>query len=417
MNKLTFLSFSTAFTMLLATQAHSALFRIESESSLSVMRDWQNNPRLPFYEFFTASYNSIKKDFNATTSFSFFDDFNAENIESEFNLYLFDVSYSAIPNRLRFFAGRTFSVETTVRPISVDNIGAELSFLQKRFNAGGFIGREGAEREVGQGYTDSTLTGAYANYRTAGLEPLYLKTKWQNRIFDDQEKKSHQIVNVAAVKTFAGSWAPEIMVDEEMRLDTNDIKHFEVGADFYPTINTGFGFRYLKEKPDLEDGLEVPLLAIFAVSPIDEVSFRIQHHVSAAFIPSFAVGYDQYEFEPGQTTYGAKVTLGATGVFDPWNYTNTFMYLSSYGGTVFSDITKINRRLGKKYDIGVGFNLVYYEKITNSRRWAMSSQLEWNTFFWDHFKLNMATELNSNNSRQYDIRVLARLIYWLWGET
>ncbi len=121
----------------------AGLLRVKSESIMAVRRDTDKEAEVPFYEYFQANYISGDQSVQVDSSFSFFADPVNTSKTDEFNLYTLAVDYKIVPGFIKFHLGRSFHVFSTVKSISMDTVGAEMSFFEQMLMIGTFVGTEG----------------------------------------------------------------------------------------------------------------------------------------------------------------------------------------------------------------------------------------------------------------------------------
>lgn len=394
--------------------SHAGLLRVSSDTFFSRRTDDLQAPEALTYEFLNASYLSDARALEMNGNFSL--SYDAFQNTKRFDLYLLDFSYEALPDLIKIHGGRSFDVFRSSRALSSDSLGVDFFLLEKRLSFGFFYG---IERSLARGNFDASadLLGSYLNFRTDSILPWFFGGKYQVRQYVDKNKSVERTARFSVQKPFSGSFSPELLVDSEVLLDTSHVNTLESGVNLYPSLMTGLRIRALTYELSPFVGIEQPIYSIFSQGRLYEASAEVDHSFGSPFSMSFALAYDDFPLEASRRAQGQRYELGLRFSGELLSVRNAVYVLDSYGGNVLGDRFDIAYQFTDQLELNGGSEATYYEKITSSRRLALSSQVGITTELKKHLRFMLSSELNSNNSLQYDFRVNARLTYQLWGET
>lgn len=386
----------------------AGLLRLESETLSSLRNDENSKTKSLNYEYLGANYVTDKRNFEMNSDIGF--SANATDGRSNFDLYLLNASYKAVPDRLTFYIGRDFDVQHSVRAAFMDAGGMDLWLWQKRFKVGVFAGTE-RKVETRMKGPEASVFGAYGQFQTSSYYPFLLKTTYLDR-------EDEHLGKLAAHKAFAGSWSPEVLADSETNLVTGNLNRLEGGYDCYPTLNTALRWRALTYDAREEDGLEQPLFSIFSQGRLYESTAQIEHRFNREYSASLAMGYDNYVTNRSTRarTDGVKTEGDLRWSADRLAIENSVYYLRSYGGYAWGDRFMLSRRMTDRMQLHGGVEVTRYAKVTNVDRYAFSSLAGASWRLMDRFRLSTVAEFNSNNIVNYECRAMAKLVYVLWAE-
>lgn len=396
-----------------ARTASAGLLRMESQSLFSARNSDTQQTELPMYEFFESSYVSDLRDFEMNANFGVF----AEPMlpTQDFNLYILDMAYSPVKDRVTVRAGRSFNVRTSIRTTTMDSVGADWQLFEKRVKVGVLAG---VERKLLRGSLDSTtdVAGAHASYRSASMFPLFLGTKYMFRNPTVSSFPKQHLASLSAQKPLPGKWSPELLANSELNVGPGRLNLGEAGFDLYPTSRTALRWRALTYDAKSDDDIEEPIFSIFSMGRLYETSAQADYQFNAAFSSSVSMAYDNYLLQPGTRTSGYKLDLDTKFSRKIFTINNTAYFFQSYGGEAYGDRVRLRENLTDRTQLDQVADVTYYEKITSSKRFAVNLESWLGVWLWDRFKLNSGVEFNINNNQWYDFRVAAKLTYLLWKE-
>lgn len=399
--------------ILISTTCWAGLFRAESETLNSFRQNDKYKLETPLYEFVSASYTTDKRDFEINSNFSLFTD-PTGNANNKAYLYIMDARFFAIPDRLSFRVGRSFDVINSIGAASVDMISTELYLFDKQIRLGGFLGIE-RKLEAYDLDLKSNVIGAKVDFHSDDPLSLYLSSKFVRRT--SANNINENLVQFSGKKAFDWSWNPEFIVDSESELISSNLNRFEVGMDIYPSISTFSKIRFLTYNVLPQTGVEQPIFTIFSTGPLNEVRYQFEKKLSSRFVGSFSIFYDDYQLLANQRTTGSGGELEGKFFSDSGFTINNIIYaFQSYGGNAIGDRVGLQTEYSKKNELYGLLDVVYYEKITSSKRGAFACELGWSRLLGQKFKFTLSGQASTNNILKEDFRTLAKLTYLLWDE-
>ena len=369
---------------------------------------------MPSYQYFSAAYESDTRRLLLNTDFGLYQ--GPDVGPANFNLYLVDLSYVPIEDRLSVRIGRSFDTSHLIGAASVDALSVDLYAWKKRITLGAIAGAEHT-LEAGMILPYAWTLGAHLYYRQAEENPWFLTAKVQRRIYRDGVNPIENTVEGALSKPLALPGAPELLLDAVVNLDQNNLDRAEAGVDFYPGLWTSGRLRLLSVNLLPNTGIEQPIFTIFSAGRLYEALGQFEWRITRAFTLSVALAWDDFQLNALSRSQGyrtevqGRVESGAHGLVD------TVYYLQSYGGRVVGNALRYNFRLTRQLDWSAAGDLSYYQKVTASTRTALALQSGVSIWFWRDLKLDLMGEFNSNNDLVYDWRLFAKLTFLRWMST
>lgn len=399
---------------LCVNNANAGLFLFESESLFSVRDAIEGEDELPFWQFIGATYAPEGRplEINANLGFSN----NQARSNENFHFYMGDVSYEIIPDLLKIKAGRSWDFFRMPETMTTDTVGGVLSLFEKQLLIGGYWGVE-RELEVDNFDTISDTAGAYATFRTRERNPYIFNLKYQNKQYNSPVQPQDDILYASLFKELPWEWSPELMLDAETNVNYSHLRRAEAGVDLYPTYKTALRFRgltYDVRTPEL--GVNEPLFPIFSMGRLYEVLGQVEYMFTSKFLSSVGLYWDNYLLQGTTRTNGYRVDFNLKLYNDFSNAINKLYYLQSYGGDVIGDRIELSQKLLDNVDLKEVVDLTYYEKVTNSTRYALDTEAGFVYWFMKNLNLYVGGELDSNNFNALDARFYTKLTYTLWKD-
>ncbi len=403
------------FFSFLSINCQAGLFRAESETLNSIRVNDKNKTEAPTYEFVSASFVNEKRDFEINSDFSMFAD-PTGNASNKAYLYIMDARYSVVPDFMTIRCGRSFDVVNTVGPSSVDILSAEFYLMNKQVRLGAFVG---IERKLESFDSDlhSNIAGVRADYHSDDRQPLYLSTKFEQRVNVSNNNSMEDLLQFSGKKPLPGAWNPEFIIDSVSDVYNSNLNRLEFGFDVYPSIVTFSKIRFMTYDVLPQTGIEQPIFSLFSTGPLYEGRYQFEKKLSPKFTGSFSVFYDDYLLVGTQRTSGLGGEIEGKFLHDSGTkFNNVVYYFESYGGTAIGDRIGAQTETSKKNEFYGLLDMTYYEKITSSRRGAFTGEAGWTRYLGQKFKLTLSAQASSNNVLKEDFRSVARLTYLLWDE-
>lgn len=399
----------------LAAQAYS-LFRAESESLLTVQQNEKKQMISPFYEFISTSYLTDKKDFVVESNFSFYTEPLQDSSQKDFKLYLLSVKKEVIPDLMSIKVGRTLDIENSIGPASLDMLSSEFYFMNKQLRVGGYLG---VERPL-DGAVDkpsNDIWGTHLQYYTNDMLPYMFNLKFVQKTYSNNNPSKENFLDFSTKKSFNVTWNPEWLFDAQYNASESHLDRLDTGVNLFPSIRSHAQVRVMSFDLLPITGREPPVFSIFSLGRLSEARILWENQVHPQWITSFSLFGDDYLIQENQRTQG-------TGFENEWRYlmetgilSNVLYYFKSYGGYALGYRIRATHNIEKKSELYLLGDMTYYEKITSSHRSAFNSEVGWSRYLDPQWKLSFAGEVNSNNTIQYDFRVIAKLLFVFWRES
>lgn len=395
------------FFYLSFSYSYGGLLRVESETLLGVRRDTDLKIESPMTEYFHANY--LSEQFQFDTNFSLMMN-PFKHQKDDGRLYTLHLNY-LMSDQIKIQAGRIFPVNKTLNGKSVDHLGFDFILYDDQLTISPYLD---FEKEF-----DSTratqVYGVATTFQPQLIDSMKWNLFWERQQMIDSSTKD-DIAGVSASKSFLIPLNPELLMRYEGSINPSTIRRGEAGVDFYPTNRSTFGFQVLVH--DTSSERDSYLFPIFSEGKLYEMVFKVGYHFNKFLFPSLSIGYNEYEIQgASHLSFGKKIQLASQGSFEFSDYVAHLFYISSYGGWAAGSEFYLNYPINSYWALDGAFENVYYEKITRSKRWALSSRVGLSRFIWERFKLNFGFEAGSNNQLTYDYRIFGQLIYLFWSET
>ena len=402
---LIFLLCSLDFSM-----AFAGTVRIDSTTAFSSFEGDDLKADTPLYELFEAHYLSDSRRAELNTHFSLLN--NQSRSTSQFDLYSLDAVIWALPESLKISFGRSFHTHMTVRPHLLDSLAIESFFLNKRLRVGGYLGIEKSPEDLdGQ---KSKITGLSLGYTSSDVFPFTSSLRLEHQEFSSVLRDR---LKVAFQKPFEFAYSPELMLDFERDLQFNQWTRSEFGVDFYPSLKTTMGLRYQVYELDPLTGGEDPILNILSQGRVTEVGIKLGYLLSRDLYGSYYLAKTDFLMLPGYVAAGERQQLSLDLKLETFQPNLSLYKITSYGGWVQGARGGVTVKLNSLNEIFVMSDYANYEKITSSKRTAISNQFGISNFSLSPFRIDILGEMNSNNSHYEDRRFLIKLSTLYWRET
>jgi hypothetical protein len=405
----------------ISLNCYAGLFRVESETYSSSRKNDEFKFEMPFYENLSTSYISEKKDFEFNSNFSFIAD-STQNIQSEVNLYILDAKFQIVPDFLDIRIGR--SLQSSLASGSLDMISANFFLLNKQIELGPLIGIE-RRLEV----PTANILGLHLNYYTNENLPYFISTKFIQRNYHNShvnfdknqtwsnlalENQRENLLNFSLNKAFEAEWSPEFLFDSQTNLTDKNLDRLEAGVDLYPSALAYVKIRAMTYDVLPSSGKEQPIYSIFSIGRLYELRLQYQKRITKFLISGISFFGDNYQLQENLRTTGYGVEWQLKAIEENGFIDNNIYTFSSYGGRVIGNRIMLQSNL--KNELYALFDITYYEKITSSKRNAISTEVGFSHYLGKLYKLTLGGELNSNNILLYDLRAFAKLTFLLWND-
>ncbi|MGZ3728823.1 MAG: hypothetical protein ACXVCG_06335 [Bdellovibrionota bacterium] len=397
------------------TAKAEGLVRVESNTFGSVRNSDASRVTVPFYEAAAAAYTNEKKDTEVNLDFSLFADPTMAG-STQAKLYLLDVKFAPIADRMSVHAGRTLDSQHTVGINSVDMVSTDVFFLRKQLSAGAFYGLE-RRIEAVDALPAARIWGTDLHFHSDDTLPYFLTAKFERRRYPDAANPQETRLELSAQKGLATAWNPELIVDSVTSLDGGNIDRLEGGVNLYPGLNTLIQLREQTYNILPNTGPEQPIFSIISTGRLYESRAQGETKLTKSWTFSLAGYRDQFYIQPGilATGYGAqaenRLQLGT------FNVGHTLYVFHSYGGDVLGNRILARKTTFKNNELYALADYAHYSKITSSSRPILNTELGWASVIGKLFKLSLGAEFNSTNYLQYDFRAISKLVYVFWNET
>jgi hypothetical protein len=384
--------------------------RIDSTTAFSAFQGDDLKSDNPLYELFQANYSSDGGRLELNTNFSILD--NESRGTRSFDLYALDGAVWAIPESLKVSFGRSFHTHMTVRPHLLDSVSVESFLLNKSLRMGGYLGIERSPEDL-NGEKSKTL-GLSFGYVTPSVFPLTTGVRVEHQDFKTEFR---DLMKLSFHKPFEMPLDPELMLDFERDLKFNQWNRSEIGLDFYPNMKTTAGVRYHVYELDPLVGGEDPILNILSQGRVTEIGAKAGYLLSRDIYGSYYYAKTDFLLQSDVRAYGERHQLSLNANFEILKPNLSLYKITSYGGWVEGARGGVVVKLNSKYELFTMSDYTQYEKITSSKRTAISNQFGLSNFSFSQFRLDIQGEINSNNSNYEDYRFLIKLSTLYWKET
>lgn len=398
---------------LFVQKSNAGLFRFESETLFTDRKDAYLKEQMPILESIQSVYANDNNSANVNTNFSFFAD--PTQSESNFTLNALSVGLKPIDS-VQIQLGRSFNTFFLVRATTTDSVSVSYNpFSSQNITLTAYGGLQ-RQTEIKDVNIETQLSGGSLHYQSNSMYPFKVQAAYEH--LDYKKTLTYEnIAKLSASKQFEFFQNIEISANQESDLDTNHLNRFDLGANFYPSAFSNWNVRYLQYELTSVNGWEDPISTVFSQGRIQEASFGFTQSVSPNWLYSFDVGADEYQRQENNTAYGQRGTFDLIYKSDNGVILNNqLMMILSYGGKVWADIFQVQYPMFDKSNLLLNNEFVTYEKITSSKRYAISTQVGVGTWMWNHFKFNLLAEYNRNNFVQDEFKVLGQLLVMEWVE-
>lgn len=402
--------FSLIFFVIFPAWAWGGLLRVDSTTAYVQYRDDDLSLQKPYFEFFKGTYSSSRQDFELDTNFSVTE--NPSASQQSFDLYALDGSAWLIPERTKVTFGRSFYTHMTVRPRVLDSLSVEHFMYEKSLRLGGYVGVERPPESLDK--ERSKISGLSLGYVSPNMSPLTANVRFEHQAFDIVQRDR---MKFSVNKPLPLSFSPELMLDVERDLKYNIWSRSEAGMDIYPSTKSTFGVRYQIYELDPLTQVDEPILNVISQGRTQEASFKAGYFLTKDLFATYNYSHDSFLIQSGYMGNGEKHQLGLDTVLR-WCKLGLAAYrITSYGGWVEGGRAGIGMKLSSKFELSAQSEYSRYEKITSSKRTAVSNQLGLSYYMSNLIHIDMIGEWNSNNSSSQDQRFFLKLIYLAWKET
>lgn len=391
--------------------ASAGLFRFESETMFTDRKDAYMRQQMPILESIQSSYATDSNGTLLNTNFSFFADPDQKNYN--FQLYSLNGIFKPLDS-VQFQVGRSFNTFFLVRATTTDS--AAISW--KPTSTLTLTGYGGLQQQTElQGVDIQTdLSGGSLHYQSSQYFPFKFQTAVEH-LYYRTTYTSENIGKVTLSKQLELPLEPELSIGNEADLNTGHQNRFDVGMALYPNIDSIYNIRYLQYELNPQNGWEDPISTVIAQGRIDEASFGVNHSFSRQISYSLELAGDQYQLQQGLIATGGRGALDLK-YKSQGNVVlaNQIQRIQSYGGSVWADILQFQLPFWNKSSFMVNNEYISYEKITSSKRDAISTQIGVGALMYNHFKFNLLAEYNRNNFVQDEFKIIGQLLVMEWVE-
>ena len=392
----------------------AGIWRVQSETMMSLRNDYHQKIESPFYEYFGANYETFNRSMIFDTNFSVFAN-PQKSGENDFELYLLNASYEIIPGKLVIHAGRTADFNKAAGSLLSDRLSFKYFVLNKQGAIGAYAGIErDLNSDVEHKENDKQL-GATFDYHTKGANPYYLDTKIQKEI---NKIYSEDYVSVGVRGPLLRSlWGSEFLFSGEHNITRSQSNRLEVGIDFYPSMQLANRWRLLSYKSRPMPGEEHdPIFAVISKGRLYEITSLVDFLLTKEMTISGSISLNDYLLQENTRTQGYRTEFNVNFFDNYFRMTDKVYYFQSYGGKIWGNRIALALVMFNPYEISGSADVTYYQKITSAKATAISTDLMLGKNF-KNFKWQLGSEFNSNNILNYDFRLLTKLTYNGWSGT
>lgn len=400
--------------LLTSNSVYSAgIWRMQSETMMSLRNDYNQKIESPFYEYFGANYETFNRSLTFDTNFSVYAN-PQKSGENNFELYLLNAGYEIIPGKLLIQAGRSADFNKATGPLLSDR----LSFKYNIFEGQGTLGAyAGIERDLNSDVEhpdNNKQVGATFDFHTKGANPYSLEGKIQKEI---NIKYSEDYIAVGSHGPFLQSlWGSEFLFSGEHNITNSQTRRLEAGIDFYPSMKLAHRWRFLsyKSRPLLGEEHD-PIFAVISKGRLYELTSLVDYLLTREITLSVALSFNDYLLQETKRTQGYRTEFNINYFDTSYRWSNKTYYFQSYGGKIYGNRLVLALVMLNPYEISGSADVTYYKKITSAKATAISTDLMFGKIIKD-FKWQIGSEFNSNNILNYDFRLLTKLSYNGWSE-
>lgn len=407
-----FLSFTLFFLMPLQGNA-AGIWRMQSETMMSLRNDYHQKIEAPFYEYFGANYETFNHSLVFDTNFSVYAN-PQKSDENEFELYLLNASYEIIPDKLTIQLGRTADFTKAAGALLSDRLSLRYGLWNKQAHIGAYAAIERDINSDVEHKENNKQIGASFDYHTDGANPYYLETKIQKQV---NTVYSEDYLNLGVHGPLLRSlWGSEFLFSGEHNVTRTQTRRLETGIDFYPSMKFANRWRLLSYKARPLIGEEHdPIFAVISKGRLYEITTLIDYLLTKETTVSASLSFNDYLLQETKRAQGYRTEFNINHFDSSYKVSNKIYYFQSYGGKIYGNRIAIAFAMLNPYEISGSADVTYYTKITSAKAVAVSSDLMFGKVFKD-FKWQLGSEFNSNNILNYDFRLLTKLTYNGWSE-
>lgn len=400
--------------LLISARVNAAgIWRMQSETMMSLRNDYQQKIESPFYEYFGANYETYNRSLVFDTNFSVYAN-PQKSDDNNFELYLLNASYEIIPGKLTVQAGRMADFAKASGPLLSDRISLRYSLWDRQGSIGAYVGIERDINSDVEHKENNKQIGASFNYHTAGANPYYLETKLQKEI---NTVYSEDYATVGFHGPLLRSlWGSEILFSGEHNITRTQTRRLETGIDFYPSMSLANRWRFLsyKARPLVGDEHD-PIFAVISKGRLYEITTLIDYLLTKETTLSGSLSFNDYLLQETTRTQGYRTEFNINYFDSSYKMSDKIYYFQSYGGKIYGNRIALALVMFNPYEISCSADVTYYKKITSAKSTAVSTDIMFGKIFKD-FKWELGSEFNSNNILNYDFRLLTKLTYNGWSE-
>lgn len=407
------LTLSAVLVLLFPLCGEAGLMRVQSDTYYSQRKGDDKKIEMPLYEQFSVSYLTETRQESFDVDFSYAYDF--EKRTYDFDLYQLNGQFEFAQKKAKLAVGRSFQTYRLIRSSVVDSVSSSYLFNEDRVEAGVLLGKA-RQFELDRDDEEANIGAVFVDYKTTDVFPWKIGARLENRDFSTVHRENYTWGKTSLRKEWPIYLHPEVSLVLEKNLNNVSSYRHELGADFYPSLDTTYGFRVQQYRMNERESWEDPISSVFSRSEIQEMSLTFGHKGSANWYYGGDAAVDIYEVEPGRSTTGGKLEALVR-----WQREGQFVELnafkfSGFGGWALGEKLRWVHPLSDKMEWEVSQEYVEYEKITSARSAASSTQVGFATWLWKHCRLWVAGEYNRNNFYSQDISFLSRLTIYDWRE-